>query len=115
VEGSLKRLKTPYIDILLLHRPDTLFDPKEVARAFDYLVQTKKVKYFGVSNMNPMQMELLQKSLKQKLLFNQLQFSPVHSEMITSSLFLNQKNSFSVVRDASILEYCRLNDITVQP
>ncbi|MDR3257644.1 MAG: aldo/keto reductase [Mycoplasmataceae bacterium] len=115
VDGSLKRLQTKYVDVLLLHRPDTLFDPDEVASAFDYLYKTKKVKYFGVSNMNSMQIELLQSKLKQKLIFNQMQFNPVRSEMITAGLFVNTKDSQGIVRDGSLLEYCRLKNITIQP
>jgi predicted oxidoreductase len=115
VQGSLKRLQTKYIDVLLLHRPDTLFDPDEVASAFNYLYKAKKVKYFGVSNMNSMQIELLQSRLKHKLLFNQMQFNPVRSEMVTAGLFVNTKDSQSIVRDGSLLEYCRLKNITIQP
>ncbi|GHU48004.1 hypothetical protein FACS1894218_3760 [Bacilli bacterium] len=115
VNGSLKRLQTKYLDVLLLHRPDTLFDPKEVAAAFNQLSKDKKVKHFGVSNFNPMQIKLLQKYVKQPILFNQLQLSPVHSDMLSAGLFVNMKEAQGVVRDGSILEYCRLKDITIQP
>ena len=73
VDGSLKRLRTDYVDVLLLHRPDALVEPEEVAEAFTILEASGKVKYFGVSNQNPMQIELLRKFVKQKILFNQLQ------------------------------------------
>jgi predicted oxidoreductase len=115
VNGSLKRLKIDYLDVLLLHRPDTLFDPKEVAEAFDLLSKDKKVRYFGVSNFNPMQIKLLQKYVKQPILFNQMQLSPVHSDMIAAGLYVNMKDAQGVARDGSILEYCRLKDIIIQP
>jgi predicted oxidoreductase len=114
VEGSLKRLKTEYIDILLLHRPDTLMEPEEVAEAFDILQSSGKVRYFGVSNQNPMQIELLSKYLKQKLIINQLQLSITNTGMINSGLNVNMKIDPSINRDGSILEYCRLKDITIQ-
>ena len=115
VDESLKRLQTDYIDILLLHRPDTLMEPSEVAEAFNELEASGKVKYFGVSNMNSMQMELLQSGVKQKLLFNQLQFSPIHAGMVTNGLFANMKEAQAVDHDGSILEYCRLKGVTIQP
>lgn len=114
VDGILERLHTDYIDVLLLHRPDTLMDPKEVGEAFQELYDSGKVKYFGVSNMNPMQIELLQKYVDQKLLFNQLQLSPVHSGMITNGIFMNMKEEEGCDRDGGILDYCRLHDITIQ-
>ncbi len=58
VDGILQRLQTEYLDILLLHRPDTLMEPEEVAEAFDRLQQSGKVRWFGVSNHNPMQIAL---------------------------------------------------------
>src|SRR5699024_4150069 len=82
VENSLKRLNTDYLDALLLHRPDTLMEPEEVAAAFDQLEQQGKVRYFGVSNQKPGQIELLKKYVKQPLIFNQLQFGIMHSGMI---------------------------------
>ncbi|MBU3112261.1 aldo/keto reductase [Clostridium lacusfryxellense] len=114
VDGSLKRLKTDYIDILLLHRPDTLMDPEEVAEAFSILERSGKVKYFGVSNQNPMQIELLNKYLKNKIIINQLQFSITNTGIIDSGLNVNMKIDPSIVRDGSILEYCRLKDINIQ-
>ncbi len=114
VEGSLKRLQTEYIDILLLHRPDTLVEPEEVAEAFTILENSGKVRYFGVSNQNPMQIELLRKYVKQKLIINQLQFSITNTGMIDAGLNVNMEIDRSVDRDGSILDYCRLKDITIQ-
>jgi len=114
VEDSLKRLKTEYIDVLLLHRPDTLMEPEEVAEAFSILYNSGKVKYFGVSNQNPMQIELLNKYLKNKIIINQLQFSITNTGIIDSGLNVNMKIDPSIVRDGSILEYCRLKDINIQ-
>lgn len=115
VDGSLKRLQTDYVDVLLLHRPDALVEPDEVAEAFTILQESGKVKYFGVSNQNPMQIELLKKSVKQRLMFNQLQFSITNSGMVDAGLNVNMEISASVDRDGSILDYCRLHDIVVQP
>lgn len=114
VEGSLKRLKTDYIDVLLLHRPDTLMEPEEVAEAFSILNKSGKVRHFGVSNQNPMQIELLNKYLNNKIIINQLQLSITNTGMIDSGLNVNMKIEASIDRDGSILEYCRLNDITIQ-
>jgi predicted oxidoreductase len=114
VDGILKRLNTEYLDILLLHRPDPLMEPEEVAEAFQELQTNGKVRYFGVSNFNPAQIELLQKYLPQKLVVNQLQFSIAHTPMIDSGIALNMNIDQSVNRDSSVLEYCRLHDITVQ-
>ena len=114
VEGSLKRLKTDYIDILLLHRPDTLMEPEEVAEAFSILRSSGKVRHFGVSNQKPMQIELLNKYLKQQIIINQLQFSITNTGIIDSGINVNMKIDPSIDRDGSILEYCRLKDITIQ-
>jgi predicted oxidoreductase len=114
VDSSLKRLNTEYIDVLLLHRPDTLMEPEEVAEAFEALERSGKVRYFGVSNFNSMQIELLNRYLKSKVIINQLQFSIMHTGMIDSGLNVNMKNNESIDRDGSILEYCRLNGITIQ-
>lgn len=115
VEGSLTRLKTDYLDAMLLHRPDTLVEPEEVAEAFDQLEREGKVRYFGVSNHNPMQIELLKKTVRQSLVFNQLQMSVSHHPMIDAGFNVNRSNALSINRDGSILEYCRLQDITIQP
>ncbi len=115
VDASLRKLKTDYVDALLLHRPDTLMEPGEVAEAFSALSDSGKVRWFGVSNHNPMQIELLRKSVRQKLVINQLQFSITNTGMIDSGLHVNMKVSGAIDRDGSVLEYCRLNDITIQP
>ncbi len=115
VDGILKRLNTDYLDVLLLHRPDTLVEPEEVAEAFDTLESTGKVRYFGVSNQNPMQIELLKKSVKQTIVANQLQLSITNANMISNGFNVNMENDSAINRDGSILDYCRLNDITIQP
>ena len=114
VEGSLSRLGVDYVDALLLHRPDTLMEPEEVAAAFDTLYTQGKVKHFGVSNHNPMQIELLKTAVKQPLNINQLQFSVTEAGMITSGMNTNMKNTESVMHDGSVLEYSRINNITIQ-
>lgn len=115
VDGSLKRLQTDYIDVLLLHRPDTLVEPEEVAEAFTILQDSGKVRHFGVSNQNPMQIELLKKYVKQPILFNQLQLSIAFTGMIDQGINVNMKIDRSIDRDGGILDYCRLHDITIQP
>lgn len=115
VDDSLRRLGIEYLDTLLLHRPDLLFDPEEVAEAFSALEQAGKVRFFGVSNLMPMQIELLKKYVKQPLIINQVQFSLEQSQLIDQSLYMNNKTTdLSVSRDGSVLDYCRLNDMTVQ-
>lgn len=114
VDRILQRLATDYLDVLLLHRPDALIEPDEVAEAFDTLVRSGKVREFGVSNFNPNQIELLQASLPMHLQANQLQLSVMHTGMIDSGLTVNMKHENSVDRDGSILDYCRLKKITVQ-
>ncbi len=115
VEGSLRRLGVDSIDALLLHRPDLLMEPDEVAEAFDMLESQGKVKYFGVSNHSPMQIELLKKSVKQPLLFNQMQLSITNAAMISSGANVNLCNSDGINYDGYLRDYCRLNGITVQP
>ena len=115
VDGSLKRLKTDYLDVLLLHRPDALVEPEEVAAAFDELEQSGKVRHFGVSNQHPRQIDLLKKYVRQPLVANQLQLSITNANMITSGFNVNMENSAAVNRDGGILDYCRLHDLTIQP
>jgi len=115
VDGSLSRLKTEYLDVLLLHRPDALVEPEEVAEAFDILQKNGKVRHFGVSNQNPMQIQLLRKYVKQPFVANQLQLSITNANMISQGLHVNMLDDGAVNRDGSILDYCRLHDITVQP
>ncbi len=115
VDGSLGRLQTDYLDVLLLHRPDALVEPEEVAEAFTILQTSGKVRHFGVSNQNPMQIELLTKFVKQPILFNQLQLSITNTGMIDAGINVNMEIDPSIDRDGSILDYCRLKDITIQP
>lgn len=114
VDGSLKRLRTDFLDLLILHRPDTLMEPEEVAEAFDILQASGKVRNFGVSNFNSMQIELLKSYVKQPLLINQIQFSIMHSGIINSGIQANTLFDGSVDHDGNILEYCRLKNITLQ-
>lgn len=114
VDGSLKRLGTDYIDVLLLHRPDTLFEPEEVCEAFDVLKSNGKVRNFGVSNENIWQMEYLRSNLNVPLVANQMQLSIAHCPMIKSGLNVNMYNDSSVERGSGIIEYCRMNKITIQ-
>ncbi len=115
VDDSLRRLNIEYLDTLLLHRPDVLYDPEEVAEAFEILEKEGKVRYFGVSNLVPMQIELLKKFVKQPLVINQVQLSLEQSQLIDQALYMNNKTTdFSISRDGNILDYCRLHDITIQ-
>lgn len=114
VDEILKRLNTDYLDMLLLHRPDALMEPEEVAAAFDELEKSGKVRAFGVSNHKPMQIELLKKYVKQPLLFNQMQFSIPVSNMVANGLEVNMTSNGAIDRDGSVLDYCRLNDMTIQ-
>lgn len=115
VDKSLERLKTDYLDTFLIHRPDALCEPEEVAEAFEQLEKSGKVRYFGVSNHNSGQIELLKKYLTQPLMINQLQFGPAHTSMIDQGINANMQTPFAVDYDGDILNYCRLHDITIQP
>jgi predicted oxidoreductase len=115
VDGSLQRLKTDYIDVLLLHRPDALVEPEEVAEAFDVLYESGKVRHFGVSNQKPMQIELLKKYVRQPIVANQLQLSITNATMISQGLHVNMEDGTAVDRDGSVLDYCRIHEITIQP
>ncbi|UFU03055.1 aldo/keto reductase [Ruania suaedae] len=115
VNGSLEALGTDYIDILLLHRPDALVEPDEVARAFDELAEAGKVRHFGVSNHTPRQIDLLKKSVRQPLVANQLQLSITHAPLVAQGVAANMQGlDQSISRDDGLLDYCRLHDITVQ-
>lgn len=114
VEGSLRRLSTDHLDILLLHRPDTLMEPEETAEALQSLLDSGKVRWFGVSNHNPAQIQLLQRSFGQKLLFNQMQMSLAHTPMIDAGMTVNMRIDQAIDRTECTLEYCRLEGITVQ-
>ncbi|XKH52601.1 aldo/keto reductase [Citricoccus nitrophenolicus] len=115
-EESLRALRTEYIDVLLLHRPDALVEPEEVARAFDELESAGKVRSFGVSNHTPRQIDLLQSAVRQPLLVNQVQLSLTHSTIVAQGLASNMAGQEdSLTRDGGgILDYCRLHGITVQ-
>lgn len=116
VEGSLRALRTDHIDVLLLHRPDALVEPDDVARAFDELAESGKVRAFGVSNHTPRQIDLLRTAVQQPLIANQLQLSMTHAPIIAQGVAANMVGEDqSVVRDGGgIIEYCRINDITIQ-
>lgn len=115
VNASLTALNTDYIDILLLHRPDVLVEPEEVARAFDELSAAGKVRAFGVSNQSPNQIELLRKHVSQPIVANQLQLSITHANVFTQGAAINMNGlDQSIDRDNGIVDYCRLHDITLQ-
>jgi len=114
VDGSLGRLRTDYLDCLLLHRPDALMEPEEVAGAFDRLQASGKVRHFGVSNHDPAMIELLRQSVRQPLAANQLQFGLGHPAMAVSGLNMNIANDASADRDGGILYYSRLRRMTIQ-
>lgn len=114
VDGILERLGTEYLDFLILHRPDVLVEPEEVAKAFTKLRAEGKVKHFGVSNQNRFQMELLQSYLDEPLAVNQLQLSPAHTPMFDAGLNVNMLNKASIEHDDGIVDYCRLKRVTIQ-
>lgn len=114
VDGILERLHTDYLDVFLIHRPDPLVEPEEVAEAFDILKNSGKVRYFGVSNHRPMQMELLESYLKEKLVVDQLQFSITNSNMVRGGMEVNMETEGACDRDGSVLDYCRCKNITIQ-
>jgi predicted oxidoreductase len=115
VDESLKALRTSYLDVLLLHRPDTLMEPEEVAEAFDALHSAGKVRHFGVSNQTPGQTELLRRTLHQPIIANQVQLSITHANLIAHGIAANMDGlAQSVDRDNGILDYARLNEITLQ-
>ncbi len=115
-EGSLRALQTDYLDVFLLHRPDALVEPDEVARAFDDLESSGKVRAFGVSNHTPRQIDLLKTAVRQPLVANQLQLSMTHAPIIAQGVASNMAGTEqSVTLDGGgILDYCRVNRITVQ-
>ncbi|HFH8647542.1 TPA: aldo/keto reductase family oxidoreductase [Streptococcus agalactiae] len=114
VDGILERLGTEYLDFIILHRPDVLVEPEEVAEAFTKLRAEGKVKHFGVSNQNRFQMELLQSYLDEPLAVNQLQLSPAHTPMFDAGLNVNMLNKASIEHDDGIVDYCRLKRVTIQ-
>ncbi|WP_173275112.1 MULTISPECIES: aldo/keto reductase family oxidoreductase [unclassified Streptococcus] len=114
VDGILERLQVDYLDSLLLHRPDALMESDQVAEAFDFLYKQGKVRNFGVSNQNPMMMELLKKDVKQPLAVNQLQLSAAFTPGFESGFHVNMEDSQAAMRDGSIFEYCQLHDVVIQ-
>ncbi len=114
VDGILERLQVDYLDSLLLHRPDALMESDQVAEAFDLLYKQGKVRDFGVSNQNPMMMELLKKDVKQPLAVNQLQLSAAFTPGFESGFHVNMEDSQAAIRDGSIFEYCQLHDVVIQ-
>ncbi|KPL38687.1 aldo/keto reductase [Streptococcus pseudopneumoniae] len=114
VDGILQRLKIDHLDSLLLHRPDALMESDQVAEAFDLLYKQGKVRDFGVSNQNPMMMELLKKDVKQPLAVNQLQLSAAFTPGFESGFHVNMEDSQAAMRDGSIFEYCQLHDVVIQ-
>ena len=114
VDGILQRLKIDHLDSLLLHRPDALMESDQVAEAFDLLYKQGKVRNFGVSNQNPMMMELLKKDVKQPLTVNQLQLSAAFTPGFESGFHVNMEDSQAAMRDGSIFEYCKLHDVVIQ-
>jgi len=115
VDASLAALRVDHLDVLLLHRPDTLMEPEEIAAAFDQLETSGKVRNFGVSNQTPGQVELLKRSVRQPLAFNQVQLSITHAPMLAQGVAANMAGlDQSIDRDTGILDYARLHDITLQ-
>jgi predicted oxidoreductase len=115
VAGSLRALGTDHLDVLLLHRPDALVQPEEVAKAFSELHAAGKVRHFGVSNHTPGQIDLLRKFVEQPLVANQLQLSITHAPIVAQGVAANMQDlDQSISRDSGILDHCRLHDITVQ-
>jgi len=113
VDGSLSRLGVEQLDILLLHRPDPLMEPEEVAKAFDELHKNGKVRFFGVSNFNPGQMALLQNSMDQPIVVNQIEISLLHHHMFNDGILANQTTG-KYAAATGIIDHCRLNNIQIQ-
>ncbi len=113
VEGSLKRLNADYIDVLLLHRPDTLVEVEDVAEAFERLRDDGKVKAFGVSNFSAPQIQLF-RSAGIQIAANQVQFSLAHTPLIDAGFNVNMRKDESVTRAGDAMEYCRLKGIPLQ-
>lgn len=114
VDGILQRMGIDYLDSFLIHRPDPLMEPEEIAAAFDQLQAQGKVRHFGVSNFNPRQIELLQSAVSQRLLIDQVQFGIMHTGMIDFGLHTNMTDERSVNHDGGIIEYTRCKQMTIQ-
>ena len=113
-ESSLKRLQTDHIDYYLLHRPDALMNPEEVAEALEQLYKSGKVQHFGISNCNTGQIALLQKYVQVPLEINQMEFTLGHSLMLDSGMDVNRVETQSYDHDEGVMNYCRLHHITIQ-
>lgn len=113
-EQSLKRMKLDSIDVLLLHRPDALVEPEEVAKAFDELQSSGKVRHFGVSNMNPGQIENLRRCVKQDIIVDQVEMSLAHSPAIDAGIHVNMLENAAIMRDGSLLDYAQCKGIGIQ-
>lgn len=114
VDGILQRMGIEYLDSFLIHRPDPLMDPEDIAEAFDQLQAAGKVRHFGVSNFNPQQIALLQSALSQRLLIDQVQFGIAHTGMIDFGLHTNMTDTKSINHDGGIIEYARRKKMTLQ-
>ena len=114
VNASLKRLQSDYLDILLLHRPDALMEPEQIAEAFIALKESGKVRHFGISNFKPLQISRLQQQLPMPLIINQMQFGLAHTGMIDSGINANIHNDSAINRDGDTLDFCQLHNITIQ-
>lgn len=114
VDASLMRLQTDHLDCLLLHRPDALMEPEEIAEAFDILYQSGKVLNFGVSNQNPIMMDMIRKYAKYPIAANQVQLSPAFTPSLDAGFHVNMKTDPAIMRDGGLFEYCRINDIAIQ-
>ena len=114
VDHSLLVMKTDHVDSLLLHRPDALMEPQEIARAFQELHDAGKVIDFGVSNQNPAMMSLLASYLPFPITANQVQLSAAFTPMFDAFFDVNMENDESVMRDGGILQYCAQHDMAIQ-
>lgn len=114
LDQELQALQTDHVDAVLLHRIDTLVDLDELAQTFDRLLASGKVRYFGVSNMGPWQIEMLQQAVGQKLQVNQLQFGLMHTQMIDAEIHMNMSDGPAADRTGGVLPYSRLKNMTIQ-
>lgn len=114
VDASLKRLKTDHLDCLLLHRPDALMEPEEIAEAFDIIYKAGKVLNFGVSNQNPVMMDMIRKYVSYPIVTNQAQLSCAFTPSLNAGFNVNMENDHAIMRDGGLFEYCHMNDIVIQ-
>ena len=114
VDASLARLQTDHLDCLLLHRPDALMEPEEIAEAFTILHKAGKVRNFGVSNQNPVMMDLIRKFVPFPIVTNQSQLSCAFTPSLNAGFNVNMENDHAIMRDGGLFEYCHLHDIVIQ-